>query len=106
MCLFIRNTFSVILTFVEFQKNTVINILNILCVFCVGFLEEVNSIQRKLNHTSPLLVLCGTGAGRSGVLILSDLLLHAADSGHVSLKSKQNDDFFCYKIIIFNFFIF
>lgn len=69
-----------------------------MCVLCVGFLEEVNSIQRKLNDTSPLLVLCGTGAGRSGVLILSDLLLHAADSGHVSLKSKQNKDFFAIKL--------
>ena len=55
--------------------------------FCIlaGFLEEVNSIQRKVSDpNTPLVVLCGTGAGRGGVLILSDLLLHAADSGHVS----------------------
>ena len=57
------------------------------CTF-IGFLEEVNSIQRKVSDPStPLAVLCGTGAGRSGVFVLSDLLLHAADSGHVSRKT-------------------
>lgn len=55
-------------------------------LYCIGFLEEVNSIQRKVSDpNSPLTVLCGTGAGRSGIFILSDLLLHAADCGHVSL---------------------
>ncbi|ODM99807.1 Tyrosine-protein phosphatase non-receptor type 14 [Orchesella cincta] len=61
----------------EWKDDVPVHTEHFLC-----FLEEVNSIQRKLNDTSPLLVLCGTGAGRSGVLILADLLLHAADSGH------------------------
>lgn len=50
----------------------------------LGFLEEVNSVQRKVSDPlSPSVVICGTGGGRSGVFVLSDLLLRAADSGHV-----------------------
>lgn len=60
-------------------------------LLCLGFLEEVNSIQRKVSEpATPLTVLCGTGAGRSGIFILSDLLLHAADCGHVSVAAFYN----------------
>jgi len=62
----------------EWREDVPIHTEHFLC-----FLEEVNSIQRKMSDPgTPLAVLCGTGAGRSGVFILSDLLLHAADSGH------------------------
>ncbi|OXA59565.1 Tyrosine-protein phosphatase non-receptor type 14 [Folsomia candida] len=62
----------------EWKDDVPVHTEHFLC-----FLEEVNSIQRKVSEpTLPLTVLCGTGAGRSGIFILSDLLLHAADCGH------------------------
>jgi tyrosine-protein phosphatase non-receptor type 14/21 len=58
---------------------------------CVGFLEELSSVRQHTvgeipaghNRNPPVLVHCAAGVGRTGVTVLSDLLLYTLDHNQV-----------------------
>lgn len=65
----------------------------ILFFISLGFLEEFSSVRihtmgeipARHNQNPPVLVHCSAGVGRTGVTILSDLLLCALDHNQVTL---------------------
>lgn len=57
----------------------------------LGFLEEMSSVREHTiteiptgqNRNPPILVHCSTGVGRTGLAVLSDLLLYTLDHNQV-----------------------
>lgn len=59
----------------------------------LGFLEEMSSVREHTiteiptgqNRNPPILVHCSTGVGRTGLTVLSDLLLYTLDHNQVHI---------------------
>lgn len=57
----------------------------------IGFLEEMSSVREHTiteiptgqNRNPPILVHCSTGVGRTGLTVLTDLLLYTLDHNQV-----------------------
>lgn len=66
------------------------NIHVIFLMFPVGFLDEVDSVQRLAESEegsgkkSPILVHCSAGAGRTGVVILTQVMKWCLEHNFVS----------------------
>lgn len=60
----------------------------------LGFLEEMSSVREHTiteiptgqNRNPPILVHCSTGVGRTGLAVLSDLLLYTLDHNQVEFS--------------------
>lgn len=60
----------------------------------LGFLEEMSSVREHTiteiptgqNRNPPILVHCSTGVGRTGLAVLSDLLLYTLDHNQVCIN--------------------
>ena len=48
------------------------------------FLAEVRSLRHRYDPALPILVHCSAGVGRSGVVVLMDMLMDKVDCGDVS----------------------
>ena len=48
------------------------------------FLVDVNSLRMRYDASFPTLVHCSAGVGRSGVVVLMDMLIAKVDCGDVS----------------------
>lgn len=49
-----------------------------------GFLAEVRSLRQRYDPALPVLVHCSAGVGRSGVVVLMDMLMAKVNCGDVS----------------------
>lgn len=52
------------------------------------FLAEVRSLRQRYDPALPVLVHCSAGVGRSGVVVLMDMLMAKVDCGDVSAVSS------------------
>ena len=58
--------------------------------FVAGFMKELDSVRRLAEDSnesslpSPVLVQCASGSGRTGVLILAELMVQCLERNHVS----------------------
>ena len=50
------------------------------------FLAEVRSLRQRYDPTLPVVVHCSAGVGRSGVVVLMDMLMAKVDCGDVSAE--------------------
>ncbi len=51
--------------------------------FSVDFLVDIRSLRHRYNTSVPILVHCSAGVGRSGVMVLVDMLMAKVDCGEV-----------------------
>lgn len=66
-----------------------------LIFFFTAYLEEIQSVRRHTNSTSeskspnpPLLVHCSAGVGRTGVVILSEIMIACLEHNEVMTYAK------------------
>ena len=52
--------------------------------FPADFLIDVRSLRKRYDSSIPVLVHCSAGVGRSGVVLIVDLLMAKVDCGEVS----------------------
>ena len=50
----------------------------------IDFLIDVRSLRQRFDPSDKLLVHCSAGVGRSGVVVLMDMLMAKVDCGDVS----------------------
>lgn len=63
-------------------ENDTVNI--VYYVMLADFLADVNSLRMRYDVSFPTLVHCSAGVGRSGVVVLMDMLIAMVDCGDVS----------------------
>ena len=73
-----------------------------------AFLEELESV-RRLSHDllprndsvpPPVLVHCASGSGRSGVLVLSDIMRHSLEHNKVRNKADVVPKLDCSQVLV------
>ncbi len=69
----------------KFKKNVFYVLLLLFCALSLDFLSEVRGLRRRYDAAMPVLVHCSAGVGRSGVVVLVDMLMAKVDCGDVSL---------------------
>ena len=52
-------------------------------IVCTDFLADVRSLRERYEPSIPTLVHCSAGVGRSGVVVLMDMLMAKVDCGDV-----------------------
>ena len=52
-------------------------------IVCTDFLADVRSLRERYEPNIPTLVHCSAGVGRSGVVVLMDMLMAKVDCGDV-----------------------
>lgn len=65
--------------------------------FPTGFVNELRSLRKRFDPSSPVVVHCSAGVGRSGVAALTEMLIDKVDIGEVMLQSiyKRLNFFSC-----------
>ena len=63
--------------------------------FSADYLTEVQSLTKEmskpnLGEDSPILIHCSAGVGRSGVLLMMDILTRAVDNNEVGLSPTMS----------------
>lgn len=63
-------------------------IIPVLVVTCLSplsadFVNELRSIRKRFDPSSPTVVHCSAGVGRSGVVVLTEMLMDKIDIGEV-----------------------
>ena len=53
------------------------------------FLVDIRSLRQRYDNTVPILVHCSAGVGRSGVVVVMDMLMAKIDCGDVSHYSVE-----------------
>lgn len=53
-------------------------------LFFVDFINELRSIRKRFDPSSPTVVHCSAGVGRSGVVVLTEMLMDKVDTGEVT----------------------
>ena len=52
-------------------------------LFSIDFINELRSIRKRFDASSPTVVHCSAGVGRSGVVVLTEMLMDKVDVGEV-----------------------
>ena len=55
-------------------------------LFAAEFCRDVQALRKRFDPVIPVVVHCSAGVGRSGVLVLVDMLMERYDAGQVSLS--------------------
>ena len=53
----------------------------------VDFINELRSLRKRFDTSSPTVVHCSAGVGRSGVVALTEMLMDKVDIGEVNIPS-------------------
>ena len=65
------------------------------------FINELRSIRKRFDPSSPTVVHCSAGVGRSGVVVLTEMLMDRVDIGEVRVGTATVSCFiYSYRLLI------